>query len=81
MKREALPGPKSRIAMARTATVSVWVPAMPPIEATIGISTANATTCSMVRAKIAMTAEAAIAVTRLIPSQLKRRRVVWIMSW
>ena len=35
-------------AIPRTITVSVWVPAMPPIEATIGISTASATTFSMV---------------------------------
>ena len=36
------------MASARTATVRVWVPALPPIEATIGISTARATTFSMV---------------------------------
>ena len=35
------------IASARTDTAMVWVPALPPIEATIGISTASATICSI----------------------------------
>ena len=39
---------KSRVASARTATVSDCVPALPPIEATIGISAANATMVEMV---------------------------------
>ena len=41
--RIALVAVRSRVARARTATVRVWVPALPPIEATIGISTASAT--------------------------------------
>ena len=36
----------------RTVTVMVWVPALPPIEATIGISTASETICSMVASNI-----------------------------
>ena len=43
MKRRMLRPARSFIAMARTATVRVWVPALPPIEATIGMSTARAT--------------------------------------
>ena len=35
------------IASARTDTAMVWVPALPPIEATIGISTASATISSI----------------------------------
>ena len=34
-------------AIARTATVKVWVPALAPIEATIGIKIAKATTFSI----------------------------------
>ena len=33
----------SRMASARTVTVMVWVPALPPIEATIGMRMASAT--------------------------------------
>ena len=58
-----------RRASARTATVTVCVPALPPIEATIGISTASATRRSMVASNNPITAEATIAVTRLISSQ------------
>ena len=47
MMRQALARPSSRVASARTATVMVWVPALPPIEATTGISTASATMCSI----------------------------------
>ena len=35
------------MASARTETAMVCVPALPPIEATIGISTASATICSI----------------------------------
>src|SRR3984893_3361391 len=41
--RKALLDPSSRVAKARTATVMVWVAALPPWLATIGASTANAT--------------------------------------
>ena len=67
---------RSRIASARTTTVTVWVPALPPIEATIGMRTASATTCAMVASKIAITPEARIAVPRLMSSQRKRCFVV-----
>ena len=43
----AFDGVNSLTAKARTATVNVCVPALPPIEATIGIKTAKATTCSI----------------------------------
>ena len=43
MTRQALVLDSSRVASARTATVMVWVPALPPMLATIGISTASAT--------------------------------------
>ena len=48
MTRAALTAPRSCVASARTATVMVCVPALPPMEATIGMSTASATICSMV---------------------------------
>ena len=57
-----------RSASARTATVTVWVPALPPMEATIGISTASATIRSMVASNSPITAEARMAVSRLISS-------------
>ena len=41
--RNALLEPSSRVASARTATVMVWVAALPPWLATIGASTASAT--------------------------------------
>ena len=76
-RRIALAGVTSLVASARTVTVSVWVPALPPIEATIGMSTASATICSMVASNCQMTVEATIAVPRLTRSQAKRRRVVF----
>jgi len=41
--RIALNDPSSRVASARTATVMVWVAALPPWLATIGANTASAT--------------------------------------
>ena len=64
------------MASARTATVMVCVPALPPIDATIGISTASATICSMVASNRLITSEARIAVPRLTNSQVKRCLVV-----
>ena len=64
------------MARARTATVRVWVPALPPMEATIGMSTARATICSMVASKKPITTEATMAVIRLTTSQLDRSLVV-----
>ena len=51
-KRNALAAVNSPIASARTATVTVCVPALPPIDATIGISTASATIFSIASAAI-----------------------------
>ena len=64
------------MASARTVTVMVWVPALPPIEATMGISTASATICSMVASKSPMMTEARKAVIRLTTSQGARLRTV-----
>src|SRR6056297_3954787 len=61
--RKALLAVSSRVAIARTATVIVWVPALPPMEATIGISTASATIWLMVSAYMSMTSDATMAVT------------------
>ncbi|MNC87220.1 hypothetical protein D3C83_29250 [compost metagenome] len=62
------------MASALTATAIVCVPALPPIEATIGISTASATICSIAAPKEKMIAEATRAVTRLAASQRTRAR-------
>ena len=62
----------SFIASARTETAIVWVPALPPIEATIGISTASATICSIAAPKIEITKLATSAVARLAISQRTR---------
>ena len=76
MTRAALTGPSSWVASARTATVMVCVAALPPIEATIGISTASATICSMVASNSLMTEDASSAVPRLMNSHRKRLRTV-----
>ena len=47
--------------------VSVWVPAFPPIEATIGIKIAKATISCIVPSNIEITIEASIAVNKFIP--------------
>ena len=60
------------IASARTDTAIVWVPALPPIEATIGISTASATICSIAPPNRPMIVEATSAVARLATSQRTR---------
>ena len=54
--------------------VSVWLPAMPPMLATMGISTASATICSSVPWKRPITHAARKAVSRLMPSHTARRR-------
>ena len=63
-------------AMPRITTVSVWLPATPPMLATMGINMASATTFSIVASKILMTEEARMAVIRLTPSQTARRGAV-----
>ena len=62
--------------MARTVTVMVWVPALPPIDATIGISAASATICSIEASNSEMTKLASMAVMRLTTSQGARLRTV-----
>ena len=69
-------GPRSCVASARTVTVMVCVPALPPIEATIGISTASATICSIVASNRLITEEARMAVPRLTSSQASAGAVV-----
>ena len=64
------------MASARTATVMVCVPALPPIEATMGMRMASATICSSVASNREITQEASTAVRRLMKSQAKRERVV-----
>ena len=63
--RAVFMAPSSPVASARTATVMVCVPALPPIDATIGISTASATMCSMVASNCLITIEARIAVQQI----------------
>ncbi len=58
--------------MPRMTSVRVWVPAMPPMLATMGISTARATTFAMVSSKMLITAAAMNVVRRLTPSQRAR---------
>ena len=64
------------VANARTATVSACVPALPPIDATIGMRTARATICSIVASKNEITTEANIAVSRFTKSHRNRVPVV-----
>ena len=61
-------------AMARTIMVMVWLPELPPMPATMGISAARATSFSMAPSKTPMTREAMKAVTRLTASQAQRLR-------
>ena len=70
----------SLVASARTATVSDWVPALPPMLATIGMRMARATACSSVASNRPMTAEARTAVPRLSSSQRNRALVVSITA-
>ena len=66
----------SRVASARTATVMVCVAAFPPIDATMGMSTASATISWMVASNMPMMSEATTAVPRLMSSHTKRERAV-----
>ena len=74
--RMAFAGVSSFTASARTATVNVCVPALPPMEATMGMRTARATICAIVASKTEITRLARIAVNRFTKSQENRRRVV-----
>ena len=78
--RIALLAVSSFVANARTAMVNVCVPAFPPIDATIGIRIANATTCSMAWSKNAITIDARIAVAKLTSSHENRDSVVSITA-
>ena len=60
------------VAIARTVTASVWVPAFPPTPATIGISAASTAMRAMESSKKRMTVAATNAVTRLAASQRTR---------
>ena len=70
--RRALALDSSRVASARTVTVMVWVPALPPMLATIGISTASATIFAIEPSKWLMTQAETSAVSRLASSHGKR---------
>ena len=70
--RHALASLRSRVASARTATVMVCVPALPPMLATIGISTASATILAIEPSNWRITQDASSAVPRLASSQGKR---------
>ena len=65
-----------RVAIARTVTVSAWVPALPPIDATIGISTASATNARIVSVNCEITVAARIAAPRFTVSQTNRPRAI-----
>ena len=75
-KRRTFAAPRLRVAIARTVTVSACVPAFPPIDATIGISTASATKARMVSVNCEITVAARIAVQRLIASHTNRPRAI-----
>ena len=68
--------PRLRVASARTVTVSACVPALPPIDATIGISTASATKARMVSVNCEITVAARIAAQRFTASQTNRPRAI-----
>src|SRR3569833_2618514 len=70
--RLALAEVSSRLAKARTATARVWVPALPPTEDTIGISTARATTLATSSWKMAIEEPAMVSVTRFRLSHGRR---------
>jgi hypothetical protein len=60
------------VASARQVTASVWVPALPPTPATIGINMASATIWAMAASKKLMMVDATSAVPRLAISHLTR---------
>ena len=65
-----------RDAMARTVTVIAWMPALPPIEATMGIRIASATISWMVPSNSAITEAARNEVAILMSSHGMRVRAV-----
>ena len=70
----ALAHDSSPSASPRTMTVSVWVAALPPMPATIGMKTASAVAWLIVPSNAATTDAATKAVTRLMPSHGRRLR-------
>jgi hypothetical protein len=65
-----------RVARPRTATASDCVPAIPPVEATMGISAASTTSVAMVSSNCEITMADRDAVKRLMTSQGSRPRAV-----
>ena len=65
-------------AIERMTSVNVWLPAIPPMLATIGINTAKATSFSMVVSNSPITHAAKNAVNRLIPSHTERRWILFL---
>src|SRR6478736_5563399 len=64
------------VAKARTTTASVWVPALPPMPDTIGMSTASSASLAIAPWNTPTTDDAMIAVPRLITSHDRRARTV-----
>ena len=62
------------VASARTVTASVWVPALPPTPATIGINAARIASRSIDPSNVRMTLVASSAVNKLAISQRTRAR-------
>ena len=60
------------LAMARTIMVMVWLPELPPMPATIGMSAASATIWEMEDSNAPMTRLATRAVNKLTASQIQR---------
>ena len=72
--RRALPAFTWPSAIERMISVIVWLPELPAMPATIGISVASATTRSIVPSKASMTREAMNAVHRFSASHSQRLR-------
>src|SRR5581483_10026723 len=68
---------RSPSAMARTITVNVWIPAFPPMPATIGMKTARAANAWIDGSKSPTTVAARTAVGRFTSSQKSRRRATF----
>ena len=60
----------------RMVSAAVWLPVLPPMLATMGISAASATTFSIVPSNTPMTREATKAVSRFRASQAQRLRAL-----
>ena len=71
-KRFMAEGSTWPMAIARTIIVVVWLPELPPMPATMGISAASATSFSIEPSNRPITREATKAVTRFTASQAQR---------